>query len=66
MRNESASTPKRFELDAAGPAVKGRIERDVDTGVLSGVDGTPSLFIEGRRYEGPRDADSLGSALGSV
>ena len=57
---------ERFALDAAGPAVRARIERDVDTGVLSGVDGTPSLFIDGRRYEGPRDADSLGRALGSA
>ena len=24
----------------------------------SGVDGTPSLFIDGRRYEGPRDAEA--------
>jgi hypothetical protein len=27
------------------------------------VDGTPSLFIDGRRYQGPRDADSLGQTL---
>jgi protein-disulfide isomerase len=57
---------ERFELDAAGPAIKARIERDVETGIRSGVDGTPSLFIDGRRYEGPRDADNLGGALGSV
>jgi protein-disulfide isomerase len=48
---------KRFELDAASPAVKARIERDLETGLRSGVDGTPSLFIDGRRYEGPRDAE---------
>jgi len=54
----------RFELDAADPTVKARIERDVETGLQSGVDGTPSLFVDGRRYEGPRDADSLGRALG--
>jgi hypothetical protein len=29
----------------------------------SGVDGTPSLFIDGRRYRGPRDAESLALAL---
>jgi protein-disulfide isomerase len=27
--------------------------------VRSGVNGTPSLFVNGRRYDGPRDADSL-------
>jgi predicted DsbA family dithiol-disulfide isomerase len=55
---------ERFDLDLASEAVRARIERDVETGLESGVDGTPSLFIDGRRYEGPRDADSLSEALG--
>ena len=54
----------RFESDVADPAIRTRIERDLDSGVQSGVDGTPSLFIDGHRYAGPRDADSLGRALG--
>ena len=54
---------ERFASDEAGPAVKARIERDVETGIQSGVDGTPSLFIDGRRYRGPRDAESLALAL---
>jgi protein-disulfide isomerase len=54
----------RFDLDLASDAVTARIERDVHTGLESGVDGTPSLFIYGRRYQGPRDADSLSKALG--
>jgi formate-nitrite transporter family protein len=55
---------ERFDSDLAAGTVRARIERDVETGVESGVDGTPSLFIDGRRYDGPRDADSLGEALG--
>ena len=55
---------ERFDSDLAADAVRARIERDVETGLESGVDGTPSLFIDGRRYEGPCDADSLGQALG--
>jgi protein-disulfide isomerase len=54
----------RFDSDRWDDAVRDRIERDVETGIQSGVDGTPSLFIDGRRYEGPRDADSLAEALG--
>jgi formate-nitrite transporter family protein len=53
----------RFDADLADPAVKDRIERDLQTGIESGVDGTPSLFIDARRYWGPRDAASLGDAL---
>ena len=55
---------RRFESDLADRAVTARVERDVESGLQSGVDGTPSLFIDGIRYEGPRDADSLGWALG--
>ena len=36
-----------------------RVRRDFASGVRSGVHGTPSLFVNGQRYDGPRDADSL-------
>ena len=36
-----------------------RIRHDFNGGVRSGVNGTPCLFINGQRYDGPRDADSL-------
>jgi protein-disulfide isomerase len=54
---------ERFGSDIVDQATRDRVERDVETGLRSGVDGTPSLFIDGRRYMGPRDADSLGLAL---
>jgi protein-disulfide isomerase len=53
----------RFESDIADAATRARIERDVASGAESGVDGTPSLFIDGRRYLGPRDTASLEEAL---
>ncbi|MET0807919.1 MAG: DsbA family protein [Pseudoxanthomonas sp.] len=40
-------------------AYAGRVRHDFLTGVRSGVNGTPSLFINGERYDGPRDAESL-------
>ena len=40
-----------------------RIEEDYASGLDSGVDGTPSYFINGTRYEGEDDYDSLHSAL---
>ncbi|MEA2609871.1 MAG: formate-nitrite transporter family protein [Chloroflexota bacterium] len=57
---------ERYESDIVDRATMDRVERDLATGLQSRVDGTPSLFIDGRRYEGPRDADSLGRALGSA
>lgn len=40
-----------------------KIEADFMGGVHSGVNGTPSLFINGLRYDGERDVDSLIAAL---
>jgi protein-disulfide isomerase len=55
---------RRYESDLAARATAARVERDVESGIGSEVDGTPSLFIDGRRYAGPRDAESLGRAMG--
>ena len=35
------------------------IRRDFQGGVRSGVNGTPCLFLNGQRYDGPRDPESL-------
>jgi len=43
-----------------------RVQRDFRSGVRSGVNGTPSLFVNGERYEGERDADTLVRALMSI
>ncbi len=40
-----------------------RIRADFESGVKSGVNGTPTLFINGLRYDGPRDVQSLLDAL---
>jgi len=40
-----------------------RVRRDFSGGVRSGVNGTPTFFINGLRYEGSFDAESLMGAL---
>jgi protein-disulfide isomerase len=40
-----------------------RIREDIATGRASGVTGTPTFFINGRRYEGHHDFDSIRAAL---
>ncbi|MGF6773773.1 protein-disulfide isomerase [Paraburkholderia sp. GAS199] len=42
------------------------IQRDFDSGLRSGVNGTPTLFINGHRYDGDRDVRSLLDALRSA
>lgn len=36
-----------------------RVERDVQSGIANGVEGTPSIFIDGKRYHGKRDETTL-------
>lgn len=43
-----------------------KIRADFSGGVHSGVNGTPTLFINGIRYDGPRDAQSLVTILREV
>jgi protein-disulfide isomerase len=43
-----------------------RIQRDLDSGESSGVQGTPTLFIGDRKHEGHRDRGALLAALHAV
>lgn len=49
------------ELDARVYAP--RIQEDVESGISSGVEGTPSFYINGLKYGGRYDVDSLMHAL---
>jgi protein-disulfide isomerase len=42
-----------------------RVREDFSGGVRSGVNGTPAFFINGVRYDGPRDMESMIAALAS-
>ncbi|WP_157494517.1 Na+/H+ antiporter NhaA [Kutzneria sp. 744] len=43
--------------------VEARVARDVESADLSGVAGTPTFFINGRRHDGPQDLASLNGAI---
>ncbi|SPF43346.1 Protein-disulfide isomerase [Syntrophobacter sp. SbD1] len=43
-----------------------RIREDRQSGIRSGVNGTPTFFINGTRYDGSPDCDSLLAALNEV
>jgi formate-nitrite transporter family protein len=54
---------KRFEADLDSTEVKEAITRDVQDGERAGVEGTPTLFIDGQRYNGPIELESLKPVL---
>jgi protein-disulfide isomerase len=53
----------RFVADANSTAVAARIDADVDGGARSGVNGTPTFFVNGLRVDAGYDYDSLLSVL---
>lgn len=57
---------RRFERDMEHHALAPRVVEDLQSGVRSGVAGTPSFFINGLRYEGPWDGPALQQALESA
>ena len=54
---------ERFDEELRRREHAPRIIRDVETADSSGVAGTPTFFINGVRYEGAYDRDSLGRAV---
>ena len=54
---------RRFDNDMNDPQLTRKIEEQKRQGVRSGVNGTPTLFLNGVRYDGPRDVESLSQAV---
>jgi NhaA family Na+:H+ antiporter len=53
----------RFERDLDSEPVRARVERDLAGGRENGVTGTPTLFVDGVRYDGAWDYHSMLEAL---
>lgn len=51
----------QFKKDFADEKFIDKIQSDIDGGVKSGVNGTPSIFINGKKYEGDYAFESLTS-----
>ena len=54
---------KRFEADLDSPQTKQTVVRDIQDGDRAGVEGTPTLFINGQRYNGAIALDALRPVL---
>lgn len=54
---------ERFDHDMMAHRYRSEVQRDFRRGVQDGVSGTPTLFVNGRRYNGSRDRASILSAV---
>jgi protein-disulfide isomerase len=53
----------RFERDMQSEAIAQKVKADFNSGVRSGVGGTPTFFINGQRFEGAAEYDELLDAI---
>ena len=53
----------RFTADLRRHAGEAKIAEDVDSADLSGVTGTPTFFVNGKRHRGAYDIDTLAGAV---
>jgi protein-disulfide isomerase len=53
----------KLGADLAGGAARDRVKEDFMSGVRSGVNGTPTFFINGVRFDDSWDAETLTAAL---
>jgi protein-disulfide isomerase len=60
---ETGLDMKRFEADLDSAETKKTIASDMDDGDRAGVEGTPSIFINGRKYNGGLDLATIRPVL---
>jgi len=53
LAQEAGLDMERFRKDIASGKYETHIERDINDGQQAGVQGTPTLFVNGKRYNGP-------------
>mgnify|MGYP003947196025 CR=1 FL=1 len=54
---------ERFATDLRDRVFAARVASDVDGADLSGVSGTPTFFVNGRRHHGAFDLETLSAAV---
>ncbi|MFI1963225.1 Na+/H+ antiporter NhaA [Streptomyces pathocidini] len=54
---------ERFGRDLRAHAGAGRVAEDVESADISGVSGTPTFFVNGRRHHGAYDIEGLSTAV---
>jgi protein-disulfide isomerase len=57
---------ERFATELRGRTHLKRVQKDVQSGLRSGVHGTPTFFVNGRLHEGGWSADALAQALAAA
>ena len=66
IRKELGLDAKRFNARMNDPALKDLIRRDMQDGSAAGVNGTPTVFINGKKYRGQRSLEGFREAIEAI
>jgi protein-disulfide isomerase len=58
--------PQRFDSDRVSSHIAERIDRDLASGERSGVEGTPTFYVNGLRHDGSFDVDVLRTVINAA
>ena len=53
----------RFTMDMKAGKYKSAVQKELDEGLQAGVQGTPTIFVNGKRYNGPVETAALEQVL---
>ena len=56
----------RFKAELQSDAYAARVQEDLTSGVRSGVNGTPTFFLNGTRHDGGYDYEAIRKAIGDI
>jgi protein-disulfide isomerase len=59
-------SPTELQAAVAGRTYRDQVRQEVSGGIRSGVNGTPTFFINGQRHSGPHDFDTLSRIIQEV
>ncbi len=63
--NELGLNAEQFKIDLQQPALATKVAADFESGIRSGVNGTPSFFVNGHKYDGSWEGPALTQYLKS-
>ena len=66
FRQELGLDAERFNARMNDPALKDLIRRDLQEGSEAGVNGTPTVFINGKQYRGQRSLEGFKEAIETI
>jgi len=55
----------RFKADLDSASTHATIQRDMNDGLRAGVQGTPTVFVNGKKYQGSLDFDAFRTVVES-